>query len=267
MTTNEKKIYALMIDDVKSFSLMSIGIVAQTLDISKTTLMRFAKSAGFNGYSDFKRALQEEELLNLFPVDKIKKIIRNDTKVSADQVHMIELNNIDKTYDDIMDKDLDSLVDTIVAAKTIYTMGWGPSHYAADIFSMRMKLIGLESHRLKRDNGTLIEEAQRLTAFDVLIVFEMPPYVHESLAAARVAAKNNTAIVLVADKPQCPIVEMAAHTYYCGTESILFGNSLLSFIFWINLVSSQVIYRLKIQVMGHLEKQQELFKDDRYFIQ
>ncbi len=143
MTTNEKRIYALMIDDVKRFSLMSIGMVAQKLDISKTTLMRFAKSAGFNGYSDFKKALQEEELLNLFPVDKIKKIIRNDTKISADQVHMIELNNIDTTYDDIMDKDLDSLVDTIVAAKTIYTMGWGPSHYAADIFSMRMKLIGL----------------------------------------------------------------------------------------------------------------------------
>ncbi len=146
-------------------------------------------------------------------------------------------------------------------------MGWGPSHYAADIFSMRMKLIGLESYRLKRDNATLIEEAQRITSSDILIVFEMPSYVHESLAAARAAAKNNTTIVLVADKPQCPIVEMASHTYYCGTESILFGNSLLSFIFWINLVSSQVIYRLKIQVMGHLEKQQELFKDDRYFIQ
>ncbi len=162
MTANEKRIYTLMMDDVKSFSLMSIGVVAQKLDISKTTLMRFAKSAGFKGYSDFKKALQEEELLNLFPSDKMKKIIRNDTQISADQIHMMELNNIEKTYADIMDKDLDSLVDTIVDAKTIYTMGWGPSHYAADIMSMRMKLMGLESHRLKRDNGTLIGEAHRL---------------------------------------------------------------------------------------------------------
>jgi len=267
MTTNEKKIYALMMDDVKSFSLMSIGVVAQKLDISKTTLMRFAKSAGFKGYSDFKKALQEEELLNLFPADKMKKIIRNDTQISADQIHMMELNNIQKTYDDIMDKDLDSLVDALVNAKTIYTMGWGPTHHAADILSMRMKLMGLESHRLKKDNGTLIDEAARLKASDILVVFEIPPYVHESLAAARAAAKNNTPIVLVANSPQCPIAEVASHTYYCPTEAILFGNSLLSFIFWINLISSQVIYRLKSQVMGFLEKQRELFKDDRYFIQ
>ena len=77
MTDTEKRVYQLMMDDVKGFSLKSIGEIAGHLSTSKTTLVRFAKSTGFSGYSDFKKALQEDELLDALPADKVKNIIKN----------------------------------------------------------------------------------------------------------------------------------------------------------------------------------------------
>lgn len=86
MTENEKRIFRLMMEDVKSFSLKSIGELAKQLDISKTTLMRFAKSNGFSGYSDFKKALQEEEILDLYPAEKMKKVMTGDCEISAESI-------------------------------------------------------------------------------------------------------------------------------------------------------------------------------------
>jgi len=267
MTENEKRIFSLMMEDVKGFSLKPIGKIAALLDISKTTLMRFARSSGFAGYSDFKKALQEEELLDTLPAQKIKSIIENDSFISAENIRQMEIDNINNTFDAIMEQDLTRFVENIVKASCIYTMGWGPSHYIADIFTMRMRLMGLTSNSLKRENTTLADEAERVTASDFLIVFEMPPYVHEVLSAVQVAKKNKAYVIVVTDKPQCPLMEHADMFFHCSTKTPLFGNSMTSLLFWVNLVSSQMMFRLKNNVMEKLEKQQELFKDPRYYIQ
>ncbi len=267
MTDTEKRVYQLMMDDVKGFSLKSIGDVAHHLKTSKTTLVRFAKSAGFSGYSDFKKALQEEELLEALPADKVKKIIQNDSSISAENIRQMEVGNVNKTFDALVVKDLAALVDALTSAQCIYTMGWGPSHYIADIFTMRMKLMGLKSQSLKRRDGTLLHEAGQVQPQDALIVFEMPPYVHEVLAAARLAKSTGTKIFLVTDKSQCPVIEQASLTFFCSTDTSLFGNSMTGLLFWVNLVSSQIMLRLKDRVMAKLENQQKIFRDPRYYIQ
>jgi hypothetical protein len=38
-------------------------------------------------------------------------------------------------------------------------------------------------------------------------------------------------------------------------------------LFWVNLVSSQIMLRLKDRVMAKLENQQKIFRDPRYYIQ
>jgi DNA-binding MurR/RpiR family transcriptional regulator len=166
-----------------------------------------------------------------------------------------------------VDKDLTTLVDALIDAECIYTMGWGPSHYIADIFTMRMKLMGLKSHSLKRRDATLINEVGQIQSRDALIVFEMPPYVHEVLTAVKLAKSTQTDIFLVTDKSQCPVIEYAALSFFCSTDTSLFGNSMTGLLFWVNLISSQMMLKIKDKVMVKLEKQRKIFKDSRYYIQ
>jgi len=115
-------------------------------------------------------------------------------------------------------------------------------------------------------NATLVDEARRVDSSDILIVFEMPPYVHEVLSAVKVAKRAGVTVIVVTDKPQCPLNEYSDMSFYCSTKTELFGNSMTGLLFWVNLVSSQLMFRLKDKVMGILEKQQEMFKDSRYYI-
>ncbi len=267
MTDNEKRIYDLLEKDVKAFSLKSITQIASELGMSKTSLMRFGKSFGFTGYAQFRKTLQEEEVLDITPANKIKKILDTDYALNADEIRRQEIDNINTTFDQMDEDALEALCQKIIAAKSIHTMAWGFSSHLAELFGLRMKIMGLACEHIKRRNGTLLEEIAHLTDQSLLIVFEMPPYVHEVLDAVTAARAKGVSIVVVTDKPICPLLKFADLHFCCQTESRFFGNSLTAPLVWVNLITSQVIFKLKDQVMDRLEEQRAIFKNERYYIQ
>lgn len=266
-TANEKRIFNLMSRDVKNFALYSIGDIAAQLDISKTTLMRFAKSCGFSGYSDFKKALQQEVLLDSSPVGKIKKVISDGEDFDIEEIYRQEHSNIDATFHGLNEKDLTRIANLLVSTPNIYTLSWGVSTSIAEIFAFRMKLMGIHCMPITRRHGTLIEEASLLQKKDLVFVFEIPPYNKEVIDAVKYLSKKGIKLVLITDSPRCPIREYAEIAFSCATNAKFFGNSLTGPLFWVNLVSSLVIYREKDKVLDRLEQQQKIFNDERYYHQ
>lgn len=266
-TANEKRIFDLMNRDLKSFSLRSIGDVAGELNLSKTTLMRFAKSCGFNGYAEFKRMLQQEVLLDVSPVRKMEQVINNDYSLNGRELCARELENIQSTFESLDEAKLDTLVEMISSAAELYTLSWGVSSHLADIFGLRMKMMGIRCTTISRKHGTLTEETSLLKEGDLLLVFEVPPYNQEMIETVSKLAERKVHIILVSDSARCPLTSFAKLSFFCPTDAMFFGNSLIGPLFWVNLVSSMVIYRRKDEVMDLLEEQQKIFNDNRYYRQ
>ncbi|WP_163335867.1 MurR/RpiR family transcriptional regulator [Desulfopila sp. IMCC35008] len=266
-TANEKRIFNLMSSDVKNFALYSIGDIATRLEISKTTLMRFAKSCGFNGYSEFKKALQQEVLLDSSPVCKMKKVISEGEDFDIEEICRQEQANITTTFDVLDETDLSRISDLLVSGRNIYTLSWGVSTTIAEIFALRMKLMGIRCTPISRRHGTLIEETSLLRKNDLVLVFEIPPYNREVIEAVKNLSERKITLVLITDSPRCPISKYAEIAFSCATNARFFGNSLTGPLFWVNLVSSLVIYREKDRVLEILEQQQKIFNDERYYHQ
>lgn len=266
-TANEKRIFNLMSEDVKRFALQSIGEVASRLNISKTTLMRFAKTCGFTGYTDFKRALQKEVLLDVSPARKMDEVISSDFSLSTKRLCEQELDNINTTFEALDEKELAAVAQKILAAGEVYTLSWGISGSIADIFALRMKLMGVRCTTLKRTHGTLMEECALLKEGDLVLVFEIPPYNTEMIETVSQLKEKGCTIIVVTDTPRCPLTEFSDLVFFCTTNAMFFGNSLTGPLFWVNLISSLVIYKRKDEVMGVLEERQKMFDDERYYHQ
>ena len=267
MTDNEKRIYRLIERDVKAFALKSITQVADELGISKTTLMRFGKSFGFSGYAQFRKTLQEQEVLDITPANKMKRILDEDYALNGDEIRRQEIENINATYDRLDDAALEDLCRRIIGARSVHTLAWGFSSHLAELFALRMKIMGLGCETIRRQTGTLLEETSHLDDGSLLIVFEMPPYVHEVMDAVAAAREKGVSVVVVTDKPVCPLLKFADLHFCCQTETRFFGNSLTAPLFFVNLITSQVIFMLKDRVMDRLEQQRAIFKNPRYYIQ
>lgn len=266
-TANEKRIFNLMSEDVKGFALQSIGSVAERLAISKTTLVRFAKTCGFQGYSDFKRALQKEVLLDVSPARKMDKVLASDFCLSGQLLCEQELENINNTFTALDESDLERMVQLILGAGEVHTLSWGISGNIAEIFGHRMKLMGIRCNTIKRQQGTLIEECALLRAGDLVLVFEIPPYNNELIEAVSTLKEKGCIVVTITDSPRCPLVEYSELIFFCATNAMFFGNSLSGPLLWVNLVSSLVIYQQKEKVMAVLEERQKMFDDDKYYHQ
>jgi DNA-binding MurR/RpiR family transcriptional regulator len=265
LTASEKRIFQLMHDDLKGFALMSITDVAHELKISKTTLMRFAKRCGYSGYAKFKKALQREVLLDVSPVRKIKDVISSEYSLNMAELLEQEMLNLTTTFDALGQEDLTVVVEMILASGEMFTLSWGVSGTIAEIFSHRLRLMGIRCTNLRRNHGLLLEETALLQADDLVVVFELPPYNTEMIETVKRLKEKKVRIVTVTDSPGCPLTKDADFSFFCGTEAMFFGNSLSGPLFWVNLISSLIIYRKKDRVVGILEERQRFFNDEKYY--
>lgn len=266
MTENEKRIYNLILDDPKAFSLKSIGEAAEILDISKTTLMRYAKSLGFSGYADFRKKLQAEEVLDLSPAKKIEKLLDTDFPLNWADLLDQETANITSTFEHINRDEFMALVERITKCESVNTIAWGISRHLADMLALRLKMVGKRSASIHRRYSTLLEEVSYLPEDSLLIMFELPPYSRESLDAIKAAKAKGIFVAIVTDKQACPHASLADLTFCCPTDSRFFGNSLIAPLFWVNLLTSQVIYNMKDDVLERLEGQRDILHNKQYYL-
>lgn len=266
MTKNDQRIYELIRHDSKAFSLKPIGEVAEILKISKTTLMRFAKSLGFEGYAEFKKVLQEQEVLDNSPARKVKRAIRMGDALDPQAILQQEMANINSTFNSLDETDLITLRDLIIQADTVHAMAWGVSNLLSDVLALRLKMMGRRCECIRRLNGTLLEETLHLNEGDLLLVFELAPYGIETLEAVKAFKQRGGIVVVVTDRPTCPLLKYADLSFLCGTDSQFFGNSMVAPLALINLITSLVIFHLKDQVIDKLEEQRSILNNKKYYL-
>lgn len=264
-TFQEMRIFTLLTDDVKKFALSSIGEIAEKLDISKTTLVRFSKSCGFKGYADLRKQLQREAFFTGSPAKKMQDMIKKNYNLNMEDLCKREQANIQESFNSFDAHALDYAVSLIREARDIHTLSWGVSGHLAEMFATRTRLLGMRCSMIKRHLGTLLEEAAHLGKGDVIVLFEFPPYAQEVLETVKELAARKVKIILVTDSKNCPETAYSEVTFYCATDTLFFGNSFVAPLFWVNLITSLVMNSNRDIALTALEKQQAFFNGKQYY--
>lgn len=265
LTFQELRIYSLLMEDPRKFSISSIGEIAGKLDISKTTVMRFAKSCSCSGYSELKKRLQREILLNDSPADKMQVMIRKNYNLNMADLCKREQANIQESFDNFDQEELTKAVQLIQMASHLHTLSWGISGHLADIFAVRTRLLGMRCNIIKRHLGTLLEETSHLHKGDVVVLFEFPPYSREILETLQELTQRKVKVILVTDSEQSPAIPYSQVSFYCITDTLFFGNSFVAPLFWVNLVTSLAMDNNREKALAALNKQQTYFNNQQYY--
>ena len=123
-TKTEKKIATYIINNVLEFTLSTIGSVADELEVSKTSLIRFAKRMGFDGYIEFRKKLQEEEVMRFTPAERFRRLVDNKYLSNAEKMEYKEIDSIRQCFANISGASFDRLLRSITSAKQVYTAGF-----------------------------------------------------------------------------------------------------------------------------------------------
>lgn len=186
---------------------LSMAQVAQACGVSDTTVLRFCRNAGFQGFMDLKLSIARD-------LSSPTQIIHDDIGEGDDPITIarkVFMSNIQALYDTLEMLDQDSLTQAVVAlnnARQILITGVGTSGpIVMDMYNMFSRL-GLNC-RAQTDSYLQLMEAALLGPEDVVVCISQSGSSIDPVLTLEQAKKNGATVIVVTGNAQSPITKHA----------------------------------------------------------
>lgn len=242
---------------------LSVQELAREAKVSEATLVRFARSLGFEGYLDLRAALTEEAKQGLLPEDRFafEEPSRLPTG-TLEKVARTEVENINRTLDEIDPKSYRRFVEHLRKADLVVTMGLGVSALLSRLAAYLFFQVGVRAEPLARDVVTLLEQVEQLPKRTAVLTFAFPPYSRDTAVAAARAAERRLPVLLVTDGPRSPLVASSTVALYARTENVLYTNSVAAVSVLLNGLATELALANKLRALEQLRASDRGLKDE-----
>ncbi len=172
LTKSERRIAAFLLSDFDQAAFLSAAELAQHLDVSEATVVRFARSIGYGSFPELRRVLQEIFRARVTPASRLQHKLA-DLKTGEghilSQIVAMEVQYLNEALTTVAASDFDAAVKIIARGKRVFAFGLGPSRLLADLVQLRLRRFGIPTYSLNQSGRDLLEELLLLQAGDVVL--------------------------------------------------------------------------------------------------
>ena len=196
-------------------ALETVAVVADRARVQPSSLIRFAKSLGFDGYTDMQRVFQTRLVDNM---PSYKERVRSaggaarGLDAPADILdHFVVAGSqaLEHLRHEVRPEDLAAAVALLRDAEHVYLMGQRRSFPAAAYFSYALGQLGRRVVLLDGIGGMLREQARAMTARDAVLAISFKPYSDETVEVCRQAAGRGVPVLALTDGSLSPLVPLS----------------------------------------------------------
>jgi len=259
LTPETRKAATYVLENPNDVGVCSIREIAEAAKVKPNTLVRLARSIGFEGYEDFRQPFREE-IRNAAPSfpDRARWLqsIRRGGRMGALYAGMLSaaIRNLEETFAGIEEAQLTAAAEAIWASRQCFVLGVGVNHANAEAFTY-LASTGMERfHAIPRDGSTAIDNLARANDRDVLIALTCKPYRTEVVEAVEVAREQGVTIIGISDSPASPIVAGSAHGFVVSAETPQFFPSSVAIVALLETLLSFVIAVADDEIVERVEK-------------
>ena len=174
----QKRIARYILAHYDKAAYMTASRLGSIVEVSESTVVRFAIEIGFDGYPEMQRALQElirTRLTAVQRVDITNNLIGDDDVL--DRVLAADAEKIRRTLDEIDRSSFEAAVDKIISAKSIYIIGVRSSSALAGFLNFNFRMILDNVRFVQTTSGSeMFEQIMNIGPDDVLIAISFPRY-------------------------------------------------------------------------------------------
>lgn len=207
LAASEARVANWIVQQPEKIIHMSMAQVAQACGVSDTTVLRFCRTAGFQGYTDLKLSIARD-------VSSPTQIIHDDIAEGdnpATIARKVFMSNIQALYDtlEVLDEEaLTRAIELITGAKRILIVGVGTS--APIVHSMHNMLMRLGIIcKAQTDSYLQLMEVALLGPGDVVIAISQSGSSIDPVLTLKQARANGAATICITGNAQSPITEHA----------------------------------------------------------
>ena len=229
LSKKEQMIFDYVLRHREEAAVMTGAELAEAAGVGDTTVIRLARTLGFDSLKSFRRFLQEEAL-------SVKQAL-NRSELPDDKYLRI--------------------AGMLIGAEKKYIAGFRNTAGLADYFTAVLSHVLENVRNVNRRDG-FEDEAIDMGERDVLILFSLPRYSGHALTVAEMARRAGCPVIAFTDSVSSPVAKGAGITVVNQVDSFSFANSISSL-----ALSMEIIVTLVGKLSGE-KGRRRLEKLDEY---
>ena len=217
LTSSEKKLASFIMANGQQAQKMSISELSEACDVAGSTISRFCRKMGYEGYSEFRLALASATASRPgYNASLSGEISSEDSvKTLGDKLAAAEIDAINETKALIRPHDMQRAADLLQNSEKVLCMGQGASMLmakeAAHLFTTVFPGFFAVS-----DSHMQIISASNLTEKDAVLYFSYSGSTKDLQDVLRIAHKRGAKVLLITRFPRSPGAEKADQVLQCG---------------------------------------------------
>ena len=226
----QKRIGRFILDSYDKAAFMTASKLGKTVNVSESTVVRFAAELGYDGYPAMQKALQEMIRNKLTSIQRIE--VSNDRIGNQDILSMVMQSDVEKirmTLEEVDRDSFDRAVEAIVSARRIYILGVRSASAIASFLAFYFNLIFEDVvHIHSTSVSEVFEQLLRIGPRDVIVGISFPRYSRRTVKAMEFARDRGAQVVAITDSETSPLTAIAAHTLMAKSDMASFVDSLVA---------------------------------------
>ena len=226
----QKRIASFILESYDKAAFMTASKLGKKVNVSESTVVRFAAELGYDGYPDMQRSLQKMIRNRLTSVQRIE--VTNDRLGDQDLLSMVLQSDIEKIRLSLEELDRDSFekaVDAIVSARKLYIIGVRSCAAMATFMSFYFNLIFDNVVKVSATTASeVFESLLRVGEGDVVIGVSFPRYSSRTVQAMNFARSRGATTIAITDSEVSPLSPISTYTLKARSDMASFVDSLVA---------------------------------------
>lgn len=263
MSKGHRAIGAYLLEHCDTASYMTATKLGEVAGVSESTVVRFAKELGFEGYHDFRRAFEsliKNKLTSMQRLEVSDNLIGEADILS--NVMLTDVSNLRASVDTIDRGVFDKTVDAICSARRIYVTGCRSSSMLAWFIGYHLNLIFPDVTNVKAaSNDEMFQEILRISENDVIIGISFPRYSRRTKNALEFAKKRGAKVIAITDGEASPLVPCADYSLFAKSDMASFVDSLVVPLSVINALIVAIGRKKKDELANNFKVLEEIWEE------
>lgn len=259
----QRRIANYILNSYDKAAFMTASKLGRTVDVSESTVVRFAAELGYDGYPSMQKALQEVIRNKLTAVQRIE--VTNDRLGDHDVLPTVlnsDAENIRLTLETVDRDSFNRSVTAILAARRIYIMGVRSaaalSSFLGFYFNMMFENV-VVAHT--NSSSELFEQILRIGEGDVIIGISFPRYSKRTVKAMQYAKDRGASVIAITDADVSPLAEIADYSLMAKSDMVSFVDSLVAPLSLVNALLVAVSRKKSEELAGTFSRLEKIWDE------
>ena len=266
LSKGQKRIAEYIVNHYDKAAFMTASKLGDKVQVSESTVVRFAIALGYDGYPALQKALQEMIRNRLTAVQRVEMTGDMSESAVLGTVFKAHMQNIRQTIEDLDEANFSRTVDALCEAERVYVVGVRSSAPLAQFLGYYMNFIRDNVMVITSGISDVLEQVARVGEKDVVLGISFPRYSRRTIEAMNYAKGKGATVVSLTDTPLSPLGEASDFCLTARSDMASFVDSLVAPLSMINALIVAMSLRHREEVSEHFAQLESLWERNHVYV-